>query len=60
MREGSTAGRVISALARRGLAASATKAKPARATRHCIPLLPSREEVVTLDHVRKLMDQEDI
>ena len=42
-REGSTAGQVISALARRGG-----------------PLLASRGEVVTLEHIQDLMDQEGV
>jgi hypothetical protein len=57
-REGSTAGRVISALARRGLTAPGKKTKPSQPTRGGVPLLPSRGEVVTLDHVQELMDQE--
>jgi hypothetical protein len=59
-REGITAGRVISALARRGLMAPGKKTKPPQPTRGGVPLLPSRGEVVTLDHVRQLMDQEGI
>jgi hypothetical protein len=59
-RDGSTAGRVISMLARRGLAAPATTAGPGRRSRGDIPLLPSRGEVVTLEHVRQLMEQEGI
>lgn len=58
--EGSTAGRVISALARRGLTVPATKARPKPSTRGGVPLLPSRGEVVTLDHVRELMEREDM
>ena len=42
-REGSTAGQVISALARRGG-----------------PLLASRGEMVTLEHIQDLMDQEGV
>ena len=57
-REGSTAGRVISALARRGLAAPGKRSKASLPTRGGVPLLPSRGEVVTVDHVRELMDQE--
>jgi hypothetical protein len=57
-REGSTAGRVISALARRGLTAPAKKTTPSQPTRGGVPLLPSRGELVTLDHVQELMDQE--
>jgi hypothetical protein len=59
-RDGSTAGRVISALARRGLAVPPKKTKPAQPTRGGVPLLPSRGEIVTLDHVRELMEQEGI
>ncbi len=59
-REGSTAGRVISMLARRGLAAPPTTTGPVRRSRGDIPLLPSRGEVVTLEHVRQLMEQEGI
>ena len=59
-REGSTAGRVISALARRGLLTTGRNSKPSQQTRGGVPLLPSRGEVVTLDHVRELMDQEGI
>lgn len=59
-REGSTAGRIISELARRGLMAPGRKKKTSPSTRGGVPLLPSRGEVVTLDHVRELMDQEGI
>jgi hypothetical protein len=59
-REGSTAGRVISSLARRGLTAPASKNRAPQAIRGGVPLLPSRGEVVTLDHLRELMDQEGI
>lgn len=59
-REGSTAGRVISALARRGLATPAKKARATHKTRSGVPLLPSRGEIITLDHVRDLMEQENI
>ena len=57
-REGSTAGRIISALARRGLMAPVKKAKSSPTTRGGVPLLPKRGEVVTLEHVQELMDQE--
>jgi hypothetical protein len=58
--EGATAGQVISRLARRGLSAGAAKSKKTPATRGGVPLLPSRGEVVTLEHVRHLQDQEGI
>lgn len=57
--EKSTAGRVISALARRGLTAPVTKTESPR-TRNGVPLFPSRGEVITLEHVRKIMDQEGV
>lgn len=52
--EGSTAGRVISVLARRGLVAPGKVAEPFQRMRGNVPLLPSRGEVVTLEHVRQL------
>ena len=60
-REGSTAGQVLSALARRGLARPATKKSSQSAgTRGGVPLLASRGEVVTLEHIQKLADQEGV
>ena len=59
-REGSTAGQVISALARRGLAAGTNKPKKSPRTRNGVPLLPSRGQVVTLERIEKLMDEEGI
>ena len=59
-REGSTAGRVISALARRGLMTPERKTKPPQPMRGGVPLLPSRGEVVTVNHVQNLMDQEGV
>ena len=59
-REGSTAGRVISALARRGLLAPGKKTRRSQPTRGGVPLLPSRGEVVTLDRLQELREQEGI
>jgi len=59
-REGSTAGQIISSLARRGLAAPPGKPKKSSATRGGVPLLASRGEVVTLERIQKLMDQEGL
>lgn len=59
-REGSTAGRVISELARRGLASQSIKSKGGRRSRGGVPVLPSRGEVVTLEKVRRLMDEEGV
>jgi len=56
-REGGTAGQIISTLARRGLASSASKSKKTPSTRCGVPLLPSRGEVVTLERIHNLMDQ---
>ena len=57
-RQKSTAGRVISALARRALAGLA---QPKRSrVKNAVPVLPRRGDVITLDHVRKLMDQEGV
>ena len=58
-REGGTAGHVISVLARRGLAAPIIRPNTPSGNRGGIPLLPSRGEVVTLEHIQQLMDQEN-
>ncbi|MDD5261433.1 MAG: hypothetical protein PHD76_06245 [Methylacidiphilales bacterium] len=58
--EGCTAGEVISNLARRGLTAPAAQKKNRPTLRGGVPVLPSRGEVVTLEHVQKLRDEEGI
>jgi hypothetical protein len=52
----STAGQVISALARRALAT----APVSKRTKNAVPVLPRRGDVITLDHVKKLMEQEGV
>ncbi|HEY3762461.1 MAG TPA: hypothetical protein VGN23_12005 [Verrucomicrobiae bacterium] len=59
-RENSTAGQIISTLARRGLANPSHSPKKSSAVRGGVPLLASRGEVVTLQHIQNLMDQEGI
>jgi hypothetical protein len=59
-REGSTAGRIISLLARRGLSNPMSKHTKTPVIRGGVPLVRSRGEVVTTDRIRKLMDQEGI
>ncbi len=57
-REGSTAGRVLSGLARRGL--TAQNPPPRSKRRNGVPILASRGEIVTLEKVARLMDEEDV
>ena len=59
-REKSTAGQIISRLARRGLSISGDMSTKSPVIRGGVPLLQSRGEVVTLGRVQKLMDQEGI
>ena len=59
-REGSTAGRVISDLARRGLTGTAFPSKHKTVIRGGVPLLPSRGEIVTLEKVARMMDEEGL
>jgi hypothetical protein len=59
-REGSTAGQVISTLARRGLTVPVQPSAKISTTRGGVPVLPSRGEVVTLEHTQKLMDEEGL
>jgi hypothetical protein len=58
-REGRTAGEVLSALARRGLASPERPARR-RVVRGGVPLLPSRGEVITLEHIQALRDREGV
>jgi hypothetical protein len=59
-RQGSTAGHIISLLARRGLTAPAVEKNKFENLRGGVPILNPRGELVTLEHTRKLMDQEGI
>ena len=59
-REGGTAGQVISTLARRGLALPAAGKKNRSGLRGGVPVLPSRGEVITLEHVQQLQDKEGV
>lgn len=59
-RDGSTAGQVISSLARRGLTTPVTKIEKSPGTRSGVPVFASRGEVVTLERTQKLMDQEGV
>jgi uncharacterized protein len=58
-REGRTAGEVLSALARRGLATPARSSRR-RVVRGGVPLLPSRGEIITLEQIQALRDREGL
>lgn len=58
-REGRTAGKVLSELARRGLASPADSGGRRR-LRNGVPVLASRGEIVTLEHVQRLRDEEGV
>ena len=59
-RDGSTAGRVLSELARRGLAATVRRSRGRPPLRRGVPVLPSRGGLVTLEHVQRLRDEEGV
>jgi hypothetical protein len=60
-REKSTAGRVLSRLARLALRTPAASIGGKTASKNGVPVFPAREgELITLDHVRQLMDEEGI
>ena len=59
-REGRTAGQVLSDLARRGLAAPPMGPGKSVRTRNGVPVLASRGEIVTLEHVNRLRDEEGV
>jgi hypothetical protein len=60
--EGTSAGKVLSKLARRGLSApEAPQPQSSKFTiRNGVPIFPRSGQVVTLEKVRKIMDEEGI
>ncbi len=58
--EGSTAGKVISRLARNGLTQPLNGEKTKTRYRNGVPLFPSRGDIVTMEHIQKIMDEEGI
>lgn len=59
--ERSTAGAVLSRLARVGLKSGSPIAGKSPKVRHGVPVFPGREgEVITLEHIEKLMDEEGL
>ena len=59
-RERISIGEALSRLAREGIRAQTMPAAQAARPKSKYALLPARAEVVTTDHVRRLMDQEGI
>jgi hypothetical protein len=59
-REGITMGKALSMLARKGLAAPAKGAGKRGLIRGGIPVFPSRGDVITVAHVRRLMEEEGV
>ena len=55
--QGSTAGQILSALARKGLGSTASGKS---ASRGGVPILPSRGEIITLEKIQGLMDKEGV
>jgi len=59
-REGRTAGSVLSDLARRGLSHPQKDQRKRPRLRKGVPVLESRGEIVTLDHIQRLRDREGV
>ncbi|MBU6399447.1 MAG: hypothetical protein KGS61_03935 [Verrucomicrobia bacterium] len=59
-REGGTAGKALSILARRGLTGPTAGRKARSVSRGGVPVLPSRGEVITLEHARRLAAEEGV
>jgi len=59
-RERISMGQAVSRLVRDGIRAQAIIAVPVSPTKSKYALLPMRDEVITSEHVRDLMDQEGI
>ena len=57
--EGKSAGAVISELARKGLTGEGSLKRLPK-SRNGVPVLPRRKEVITIEKVRRLLDEEDI
>jgi hypothetical protein len=55
-REGITVGESVSKLARKGL----TGATASEVIRNGVPVLPQRDEVITLERIQQIMDSEAI
>ena len=58
--EGTTAGSVLSELARRGLSMQGGPKRRVLKSRNGVPILPRRNEVITLEKIRLLIDEEGI
>lgn len=58
-REHSTTGRMLSALARRGLASPSSE-KSRASIRNGVPVLPSRDEIITLEKIQRIRNQEGV
>jgi len=61
-KEKTTAGRVISRLARQGMLASKAPSagEPTVVVRNGVPVIAGTGHPITLEHVRKLMDEEGV
>lgn len=60
-REGGTAGKIISTLARQALNQPYGKPKEAFVYRNGIPIFPHRDgEIITMEHIQNIMDEEGI
>lgn len=55
-REQTTTGRIISELARRGLASATAETH----IKNGVPVVASRGDVITTEHVRQLMDEQGV
>ena len=57
-KENTTAGAIISRLARQGLRNPPVGRKAV--SRNGVPVFPARDEIITLEHVQKLIDEESV
>jgi hypothetical protein len=55
--EGTTAGQVLTSLARKALASASPKKT---IVRNGVPVFPSRGEIITMEKIQQLMDEEGI
>jgi hypothetical protein len=59
-REGQSTGKVISRLARQALCGGKTNGRTIIEDRSGVPVVSTGDEIITMEHIRTLMEEEDI
>jgi hypothetical protein len=59
-REGRSTGKVISRLVRQALCGGKSNGRPRIEDRNGVPVLSTGDEIITMEHIRSIMEEEDI